>query len=78
MWKKEKYNNLHSCRVFLEGKDISILKLVLKHEIIVLWNSCLLKNLFVVYIFKQQFLKTTRSFVKISFIWVMNYFQSFE
>lgn len=78
MRKKEKWNNFHSCWVFLEGKDISILKLVLKHEIIVLWNSCLVKNSFVAYIFKQQFLKTTRSFVKISFIWVTNYFQSFE
>lgn len=59
MWKKEKWNNLHSHWVFLEGKDISILKLDLKHEIIVLWNSCLVKNSFVVYIFKEQFLKTT-------------------
>lgn len=57
MWKKEKWNNLHSCWVFLEGKDISILKLVLKHEILVLSNSCLVKNAFVVYIFKEQFLK---------------------
>ena len=45
IWKKEKWNNLHSCCVFLEGKDISILKLVLKHEIIVLSNSCLVKTL---------------------------------
>lgn len=56
MWKKEKWNNLHSCWVFLEGKDISILKLVLKHEIIILWNSCLVKNAFVEYILNGNFL----------------------
>lgn len=79
MWKKEKCCNPHSCRVFLEGKDISILKLVLKHEIIVLWNSCLVKNPLCSCTFlNSNFLKTTRSSVKISFIWVMNYFQSFE
>lgn len=61
---KKEVKDSHSCRPFLEGKDISILKLVLRHEIIVVWNSCLVKDSFVVYIFKKQSLKTTWGFCK--------------